>query len=202
MRVGKTIVVSGATGGVGRGVALACAEAGWTVWIAAEIESDLTPVIGVRRSGVLASLNEQQREHDALLLWGLRERLKVLDAHVSKRDWLIGDRFTVADLNVAAPLALGWRRSHRSYGLVIGCVVLIGYNEVLRFGERSVAHVGLDPILGLWLPLVVLLIGTGAFFYKAAFRAGRPLGLRSLTRAFGYTRPSLPAPRQLDAQNQ
>ena len=103
---------------------------------------------------------------------------------------------------LAAPLALGWRRSHRSYGLVIGCVVLIGFNEVLRFGERSVAHVGLDPALGLWLPLVVFLIGSGAFFYKAAFRAGRPLGLRSLTRAFGSARPTLPAAQQFDAQNQ
>jgi NAD(P)-dependent dehydrogenase (short-subunit alcohol dehydrogenase family) len=38
--VSKTIVVSGATGGVGRGVALACAEAGWTVWIAARRKSE------------------------------------------------------------------------------------------------------------------------------------------------------------------
>jgi NAD(P)-dependent dehydrogenase (short-subunit alcohol dehydrogenase family) len=39
----KTIVVTGATGGVGRGVALACAEAGWTVWIAArrQVEGEL-----------------------------------------------------------------------------------------------------------------------------------------------------------------
>jgi len=31
----KTILITGATGGVGRGVALACGEAGWSVWIAA-----------------------------------------------------------------------------------------------------------------------------------------------------------------------
>ena len=29
------VLVTGASGGIGRGVALACAEAGWTVWIAA-----------------------------------------------------------------------------------------------------------------------------------------------------------------------
>lgn len=34
----KTIVITGATGGVGRGVALACGEAGWSVWIAARRE--------------------------------------------------------------------------------------------------------------------------------------------------------------------
>lgn len=31
----RTVVVTGASGGVGRGIALACAEAGWEVWIAA-----------------------------------------------------------------------------------------------------------------------------------------------------------------------
>jgi 3-oxoacyl-[acyl-carrier protein] reductase len=36
----KTIIVTGATGGVGRGVALACAEAGWSVWIAARRETE------------------------------------------------------------------------------------------------------------------------------------------------------------------
>jgi NAD(P)-dependent dehydrogenase (short-subunit alcohol dehydrogenase family) len=31
----KTILVTGATGGVGRGIAIACGQAGWSVWIAA-----------------------------------------------------------------------------------------------------------------------------------------------------------------------
>lgn len=32
---GKVVVISGASGGVGRGIAVACGEVGWTVWIAA-----------------------------------------------------------------------------------------------------------------------------------------------------------------------
>ena len=36
----RTVVVTGATGGVGRGIALACAEAGWQVWIAARREKE------------------------------------------------------------------------------------------------------------------------------------------------------------------
>src|ERR1700729_3342896 len=31
----KNILISGASGGVGRGIAASCGEAGWTVWIAA-----------------------------------------------------------------------------------------------------------------------------------------------------------------------
>ena len=36
----RTVVVTGATGGVGRGIALACADAGWSVWIAARREKE------------------------------------------------------------------------------------------------------------------------------------------------------------------
>lgn len=36
----KTILVTGATGGVGRGIALACGQAGWSVWIAARREKE------------------------------------------------------------------------------------------------------------------------------------------------------------------
>jgi 3-oxoacyl-[acyl-carrier protein] reductase len=36
----KTIVVTGATGGVGRGIAIACGEAGWEVWIAARRQAE------------------------------------------------------------------------------------------------------------------------------------------------------------------
>lgn len=34
------VLVTGASGGVGRGIALACAEAGWTVWVAARREAE------------------------------------------------------------------------------------------------------------------------------------------------------------------
>ena len=36
----KTVIITGATGGVGRGVALACGQAGWSVWIAARREPE------------------------------------------------------------------------------------------------------------------------------------------------------------------
>jgi 3-oxoacyl-[acyl-carrier protein] reductase len=38
--VSRVVLVTGATGGVGRGIALACGEAGWTVWIAARRERE------------------------------------------------------------------------------------------------------------------------------------------------------------------
>src|SRR5580698_9716154 len=43
----KNILISGASGGVGRGIAAACGAAGWTVWVAA------------RRAGEGASVAEE-----------------------------------------------------------------------------------------------------------------------------------------------
>lgn len=36
----STVLITGATGGVGRGIALACGQAGWSVWIAARRERE------------------------------------------------------------------------------------------------------------------------------------------------------------------
>ena len=40
----RVVLVTGASGGVGRGIAHACANAGWTVWIAARREAEGTEV--------------------------------------------------------------------------------------------------------------------------------------------------------------
>jgi NAD(P)-dependent dehydrogenase (short-subunit alcohol dehydrogenase family) len=37
---GRTVLISGASGGVGRGIAVASGEAGWTVWVAARREAE------------------------------------------------------------------------------------------------------------------------------------------------------------------
>lgn len=44
MSPAPVVLVTGASGGVGRGIALACAEAAWTVWIAARREPEGTAV--------------------------------------------------------------------------------------------------------------------------------------------------------------
>jgi lipopolysaccharide export system permease protein len=53
---------------------------------------------------------------------------------------------------LGVPLALGRRRSHRSYGLAIGLAALIAYNQVIRFGESVVDDGRASALLFLWLP--------------------------------------------------
>jgi glutathione S-transferase len=75
----------------------------WSFWVVAELEKPLVTLlvhaVGIRAvdEGTLAKAR------------GDMERpLKVLDRHLSGRPWLLGGRFTVADLNVAS--VLDWQR--------------------------------------------------------------------------------------------
>jgi len=63
----------------------------WTFWAVTEIEPPLTSLI----HGAEGAAADAARAT-------LARPLEVLDAALADRDWLLGDRFTVADLNVAA----------------------------------------------------------------------------------------------------
>lgn len=73
----------------------------WTLWAANEIEPRIGGWFYHTRM-----LPEEQRipAIAAKALAELPPRFKVLDAHVAGRQWLVGDRFSVADLNVAAAM--------------------------------------------------------------------------------------------------
>jgi hypothetical protein len=64
-------------------------------------------------------------------------------------------------------------------GIAVGGGGLILYNEILQFGERMVNR-GVEPLLALWLPLVVFLSISGLLFYRTAFVAGEPSATRSI----------------------
>ncbi len=80
---------------------------------------------------------------------------------------------------LAVSLAIGRRRSTRFYGIAVGGGTLILYHEILQFGERMVNR-GVEPLLALWLPLVVFLSISGLLFYRTAFVAGEPSATRSI----------------------
>jgi glutathione S-transferase len=75
----------------------------WSFWVATEIEKPLL----FAAANLLLFPPEGRRPNELAIAMGrLARPFAVLDAHVAERRHLLGDRFTVADLNVAAVMSL------------------------------------------------------------------------------------------------
>ncbi len=75
----------------------------WSFWEASEIEKPL-----LFAAANLCLFGEDGRSEDdaAIGITKLDRPFGVLEAHLATQDYLLGDRFTVADINVAAPMTL------------------------------------------------------------------------------------------------
>lgn len=88
----------------------------WTLWVVTEIEK---PMILAAANLKLLDPSERSDAELQIALRKLSRPFNVLEKHLADRPYLLGDRFTVADLNVAAVLTLAvtvgldfdaWRR--------------------------------------------------------------------------------------------
>lgn len=69
---------------------------------------------------------------------------------------------------LALPLAVARRRAKRSYGIVVGLVLLIAYNQLLNFGESLADDGKASPWLAIWLPFALFLgLGLLLSWWKA-----------------------------------
>lgn len=75
----------------------------WSMWALTELEDNIISLV-IRHPAVAMYPPDEAIESAARA--GLERPLKVLDAHMAGRDYLIADRFTVADLGVAGVLSL------------------------------------------------------------------------------------------------
>jgi glutathione S-transferase len=75
----------------------------WSFWVVTEIEK---PLLLAAANRFLFSEPERNSEEAALALAKLARPWQVIDAHLAAQPWLLGERFTVADLNVAAVMTL------------------------------------------------------------------------------------------------
>jgi glutathione S-transferase len=75
----------------------------WSIWALTEMEDALITVIA-RHPNIALFPPDPEREAEALAT--LERPLKVLDRHLADREFLVADRFMIADLNVAAQMAL------------------------------------------------------------------------------------------------
>ncbi len=75
----------------------------WALWAATSIEPLLMPII---HNCIIMPPEMRNDEEVNAALDALSKPLAVLDSFLADREYLVGDRFTVADLNVAAVLSM------------------------------------------------------------------------------------------------
>ena len=75
----------------------------WSIWALTELEDNIISLV-VRHPAVAMYPPDEKVESAAKA--GLERPLKVLDAHMAGRAYLIADRFTVADLGASGVLSL------------------------------------------------------------------------------------------------
>jgi len=75
----------------------------WSFWVATEVEK---PLLFASANLALFAESSRNAEEAQMAIAKLDRPLKVLDAHLSSRPHLLGERFTVADLNVATVMDL------------------------------------------------------------------------------------------------
>lgn len=71
---------------------------------------------------------------------------------------------------IGIPLAQGRRRSDRTYGVVIGVMVLVIFSQVLDFGKNVAETGAISPLLGIWLPWAVFAAIAATLFGRTILR--------------------------------
>jgi len=81
----------------------------WTFFVLSEIEKNAT-TLAIQRH----MLSEEERSETVIkdCIAALTPKLAVLDGHLAGRNFLVGDRFSIADLNVAAILQYALRAQY------------------------------------------------------------------------------------------
>ena len=66
------------------------------------------------------------------------------------------------------------RRAKRSYGLLVGIVLLVGYNQLVNTGEALADDDKLSVWLSLWLPFLCFVALSVGYFVRTARRVPDP----------------------------
>ena len=84
---------------------------------------------------------------------------------------------------LAVALAVPPKRSSSSLGIFIGIVVVVAYHKVNQYAEQAGAQGRIDPIIALWVPLILLSALIWWMYHVLAHKpGGQPIG--ALERAF------------------
>jgi lipopolysaccharide export system permease protein len=101
---------------------------------------------------------------------------------------------------LAIALAVPPKRSSSALGIFIGIVMVVAYHKVNQYGAYAGAQGRIDPVLALWVPLVLLAALIGWMYHVIAHRpGGQPIGalewaaaraVRAIRSLFPRARPA------------
>ncbi len=100
---------------------------------------------------------------------------------------------------LAVALAVPPKRSSSSLGIFVGIVVVVAYHKVNQYAEEAAAGGRLDPILALWIPLVIMSLVIAWMYHVLAHRpGGQPIAAleRGAAKAASAFRRLLPKARE------
>ena len=75
----------------------------WSFWTVTEVEK---PLLFAAANLFLFPDHERSEQAAGIGIKKLDRPFRVLDAHLAKRSYVLGDRFSVADVNIAGPMTL------------------------------------------------------------------------------------------------
>jgi lipopolysaccharide export system permease protein len=99
---------------------------------------------------------------------------------------------------LAVALAVPPKRSSSALGIFIGIVIVVAYHKVNQYAQQAAARGAMEPILALWIPLLLLSALIFWMYHVLAHRpGGQPIGAleRVFTVAARSIRKLLPKPR-------
>jgi lipopolysaccharide export system permease protein len=96
---------------------------------------------------------------------------------------------------LAVALAIPPKRSSSALGIFVGILIVVAYHKVNQYAEAAGAHGQLNPILALWLPLLLLSAMIAWMYHVIADKpGGQPIGAleRAATKTAKFVRSLMP----------
>ena len=78
---------------------------------------------------------------------------------------------------LAVALAVPPKRSTSSLGIFLGILIVVAYHKVNQYAEQAATNGQIDPVLGLWVPLIILTVLISWMYHVLAHHpGGQPIG--------------------------
>jgi lipopolysaccharide export system permease protein len=101
---------------------------------------------------------------------------------------------------LAVALAIPPKRSSSALGIFLSIVIVVAYHKVNQYGEQAAAQGRLDPILAMWVPLILLATLIVWMYHVIAHKpGGQPIGALEWFAAKTARRARSLLPRPADA---